>query len=243
MTTIATTKLFDSTIDWIESEEGFSSTVYDDGLGFGTIGFGSRYPEEYNSRTITVAKAELVMIDGLKTEYLPALDKELRRVKWDVPQASRQALGSFLYNLGSGAFTATKGFETLQRTFAAKSKTGVADALLLYYNPGTPVAKGLLDRRRRERDMWLKGWVIDPWAYFMPGERKKGKRLEELRANARKRGSWLEGERVDAQEIKEFFLRLIGQLKKMSDKELGEKNRRQRLALSRDLVARRKLSL
>jgi hypothetical protein len=67
------------------------------------------------------------------------------------------ALVSFAYNLGSGFYGSTGGFETISRELREKDWDAVPAALLLYRNPGTNVEAGLRRRREAEGKLWAKG--------------------------------------------------------------------------------------
>lgn len=67
-------------------------------------------------------------------------------------------LCSVAWNLGTGSVTpGTPGFETLGAAIEARSRRKIADALLLYINPGSKFEEGLLRRRRAEGQLILFG--------------------------------------------------------------------------------------
>lgn len=145
-------------VELVKRFEGFSPTVYDDGLGFETIGYGFRYPEEYARPTITRKEADALLRVKLNGTYGDAVRKASRLAKWRLNQNQFDALVSLTFNLGTGWVGAKPGQTgaTLWAAFKDRDRKGVADALLLYVNPGTSVEAGLRRRRQAERELWLR---------------------------------------------------------------------------------------
>lgn len=151
------TKVSDRGVTLVKNFEGFYPNVYDDGLGFLTIGYGFRYPREWPQRTITRQEAEVALRRKLNGSYGDAVRKASRTANWPLNQNQFDALVSFTYNLGTGWVENASGdFETIWGAFKRRDKKGVADALLIYVNRGSPVELGLRRRRQSERALWLR---------------------------------------------------------------------------------------
>lgn len=139
----------------IKRFEGFRETVYDDGTGVLTIGYGeTRKPLP---RRLTEPQAARLLAERLDTSYEPAV-----RALFTGPNAlpfnqnRYDALVSFVYNLGPNAVKGVPGFETMGRAIRDCDVRGIARAIPLYCNPGTNVHEGLLRRRKAEVALFRK---------------------------------------------------------------------------------------
>jgi GH24 family phage-related lysozyme (muramidase) len=140
----------------IKQFEGFRPTVYDDGRGIPTIGYGeTRQPLP---RRLTEPQAARLLAKRLDRDYEPAV-----RALFSGPNAlpfsqhRYDALVSFVYNLGPNAVKGGPGFETIGRAIRACDLSGIARAMLLYCNPNDPnVHRGLLRRRKAEAALFRK---------------------------------------------------------------------------------------
>lgn len=133
--------------------------AYPDPLSGGlpyTIGYGSTKdidgsPFELGDK-ITVEKADLLLYQQLKYNYLSTLERTIPY--WDIMNDNQHgALLSFAYNLGAN-FYGSPDFSTISRVLREKEWSKVPDALYLYRNPGTSVEEGLARRRIAEGDLW-----------------------------------------------------------------------------------------
>jgi len=133
--------------------------AYPDPLSGGlpyTIGYGSTKdvdgtPFDLGDK-ITREKAELLLTQQLKYNYLATLEKTIPY--WDEMNDNQHgALLSFAYNLGAN-FYGSPDFNTISRVLKAKEWSKVPDALYLYRNPGTSVEEGLARRRIAEGELW-----------------------------------------------------------------------------------------
>lgn len=146
----------------IESFEGIETEAYLDPIGIPTICAGlTKYPNGDPVRMgdecdMRICRAHLM--DLLEKEYVPALSKI---PGWAVFGGRRQAvLLSFAWNLGSG-FYGAPGFETITRVLREGAKrpevyAEIPQVLSLYVNAGGGPLPGLIDRRRREGEIWMK---------------------------------------------------------------------------------------
>ena len=132
----------------IRDHEAFVPREYDDGAGNSTIGYGHMVLEgEDFSGGITEAEA----IELFKKDVERVVNGALDKIKVDLTQNQIDALGSFIFNVGPGAFE--KGL--LPHINARRHER--ATARLLKYVTGRDmrtgerrVLRGLLKRRRDE---------------------------------------------------------------------------------------------
>lgn len=126
----------------IKKFEGLRVKSYRDAVGVWTIGYGHTAGVKGN-QTINRAKAE----EYLKAD-LVVFEKAVNALDMNLTQNQFDALVSFAFNCG------TNNLKTLckNRTLAQ-----IADAILLYNKAGGEVLRGLKDRRRAERELFLKG--------------------------------------------------------------------------------------
>ena len=121
---------------------------YDDGAGNATIGYGHliRKGEDY-SGGITQAEADALFRQDVERVVNPALD----RITIDLTQNQVDALGSFIFNVGTGGF-----LKSILPHVNAGEQEGVTSRMLQFItgrdvNTGRrQVLRGLLTRRRFE---------------------------------------------------------------------------------------------
>ena len=94
-------RMSDSGLARIREREAFMAKPYDDGAGNLTIGYGHliRQGENY-SAGITQAEADMLFRQDVERVVNPALDK----ITIDLTQNQVDALGSFIFNVGTGGF-------------------------------------------------------------------------------------------------------------------------------------------
>ena len=132
----------------IREHEAFMPRKYDDGAGNATIGYGHLVLDSEDfSGGITEAEAIKLFAKDVERVVNGALD----RIKVDLTQNQIDAIGSFVFNVGSGAFA--KGL--LPHINARRHER--ATARILKYVTGRDVRtgerrvlRGLLKRRREE---------------------------------------------------------------------------------------------
>ena len=133
-------------IDLIKSFEGCKLYAYRDSVGVLTIGYGTTKGVTAGM-AITQKQAE----DFLKRDIVP-LEKVLNSMNVNFTQGQFDALISFQYNLGSGAF---KGSTMYKRIVARASDTEITDQMVKWVNAGGKPLLGLKKRRREEANMFL----------------------------------------------------------------------------------------
>ncbi len=139
-------KISDAGLQLIMESEGLRLKAYQDSVGVWTIGYGSTrgvMPDE----TITQADAE----DRLRRDVQDAEDCVNKHVTVALTQGQYDALTSFIFNLGCGAFSGS----TLLRDLNAGDYQGAADQLGRWVHAGTDILPGLVKRRANERELFL----------------------------------------------------------------------------------------
>lgn len=143
----------------IKAFEGFEPQTYFDSAGIATIGFGTTKfangdkPEIGDEITEDEAEAEL--FHHIRQEVEPVLNKHFEDIPLQPNQ--RDALASFLYNLGGDA----KKWPTLKKLIRDQaSSDAIADQFMKYSKAGGKVLLGLRRRRIAEALVW-KGMTWD----------------------------------------------------------------------------------
>jgi len=133
-------------IEAIKDYEGVRLIAYDDGVGVWTIGVG---------HTSGVERGDVITMDQvdefLRADLEDAEQAVNDRVIVPLTQCQFDALVSFVFNVGSGAFMAS----TLLKKLNAGDYDGAADEFLRWNKAGGRVLAGLTKRRISEREMFL----------------------------------------------------------------------------------------
>jgi lysozyme len=144
-------KISQNGIDLICSFEGYSTKPYLDSNGIPTIGYGTTlYPDE----------SRVSMSDDLCTKedaqewlklHLLGLQQSLNGVGLTINQNQFDALCSFIYNVGFGAFTSS----TLLKVIKGESNAYSIDECFLMWNKaGSNTLAGLTKRRQAEANLY-----------------------------------------------------------------------------------------
>lgn len=129
-------------IDLIKKFEGCRLTAYKCAAGVWTIGFGHTNGVKAGQK-ITNAQAELFLKEDLK-KFEDKVNKYNKKYGWS--QNEFDALVSFALNLGSIDQLTANG---------TRSRSIIADKILLYNKAGGKVLSGLTTRRETERELFL----------------------------------------------------------------------------------------
>lgn len=129
-------------VDLIKKFEGCRLQAYKCPAGVWTIGYGHTNGVKAG-QTITSAQAELYLKEDLK-KFENKVNKYDSKYNW--MQNEFDALISFAYNIGSIDQLTADG---------TRSKSVIADKLLLYNKAGGRVLSGLTKRRNAERELFL----------------------------------------------------------------------------------------
>ena len=141
-----------SGVDIICDFEGKRLVAYDDGVGVWTIGFGTTiYPNGIKVKkgdTCTEAQAKSYMAHDLK-KFEQAVNGA---VNIPLNQNQFDALVSLAYNIGTGAFNKS----TLVKKLNAGDIRGAADQFDVWINAGGKRMQGLVKRRAKEKEVFLR---------------------------------------------------------------------------------------
>ena len=129
-------------IDLIKRFEGFSSTVYICPAGYPTIGYGHLVRSGESVTEISEAEAEELLRKDVET----AERAVLRLVNVPLTDGQFDALVSFTFNLGSGAFQRS----TLRRKVNRQTHAEVPEQLMRWVWAGGRKLRGLRKRRSAE---------------------------------------------------------------------------------------------
>lgn len=159
MTTLARPRTLSARgVAFVARWEGLRSVPYNDAAGNATIGYGhllhagavtatdqNRWGAIDNARALELLAADL--------ETAAAAVRELVAPPFVFPWRF-DAIASFVYNVGAGAFEHSTLLARLNGSFARR---GAADQLLLWTHAGGRVLSGLVARRQAERSLFLYG--------------------------------------------------------------------------------------
>ena len=141
-----------SGIDLICNFEGKRLVAYDDGVGVWTIGFGTTiYPNGIKVKkgdVCTEAQAKAYMAHDLKKFELAVNDA----VNISLNQNQFDALVSLAYNIGTNAFKNS----TLVKKLNAGDIRGAANQFDVWVKAGGKRMQGLVNRRAKEKALFLK---------------------------------------------------------------------------------------
>ena len=142
----------ENAMELIKKFEGCYLEAYYDYAGVITIGYGiTNADREITGTTIvkgmkiTQEIAEKWLRNSLLELYLPRVLKYDEKYNWN--QNELDSLLSFCYNIGS--------IEELTKN-GTRTKEQIAKSMLLYVNAGGKPLKGLILRRKEERDLFMK---------------------------------------------------------------------------------------
>ncbi|OOY33838.1 lysozyme [Solemya velum gill symbiont] len=134
-------------IDLIKRFEGFSSTVYICPAGYPTIGYGHLVGSGESFNEISETEAE----ELLRKDVESAERAVLRLVNVPLTDGQFDALVSFTFNLGSGAFQRS----TLRRKVNRQAHVEVPAQLMRWVWAGGRKLHGLLKRRKAESQHYI----------------------------------------------------------------------------------------
>lgn len=147
-------------LELLEQWEGFKLTVYKDSAGLPTIGVGHLLTKsELSSGKITINGVPVKYGNGLTEQQVtdllgqdvgPASAAVNGGVKVPLNQNQFDALVSFTFNVGVGAFNSS----TLLKVLNQKQYDQVPTQLLRWTRAGGQVVQGLVNRRNNEIKLW-----------------------------------------------------------------------------------------
>lgn len=134
-------------IDLLKQLEGCRLAVYKDSAGYPTIGVGHLIKPGEHFTAITMAQAE----DILRADIAPAELAVNGAVKGSLSQNQFDALVCLAFNIGVTAFARS----TLVRKLNEGDTSGAAAQFLVWVKAGGRVVQGLVNRRNKERVLFL----------------------------------------------------------------------------------------
>jgi lysozyme len=147
-------------LELLKQWEGFESKVYKDSAGLPTIGVGHLLTKsELTSGKIAIGGLPVQYANGLTDQKVldllsqdvsPAAKAVNTGVKVTLNQNQFDALVSFTFNVGVGAFTGS----TLLKVLNQKQYDQVPDQLRRWNKSGGKVVQGLANRRENEIKLW-----------------------------------------------------------------------------------------
>lgn len=153
-------KLSDKGIRFLRQVEGVRADVYKDSAGLPTIGVGHLLTKSELTRGKIIIDGESVRyINGLNDKRVDALLRQdvqifeeavTGYVKVPLTQNQFDALVSFAFNVGKGAFEKS----TLLRVLNRGGYEGVPEQLKRWIYSGGVQNKGLVNRRQAEIELW-----------------------------------------------------------------------------------------
>lgn len=132
----------------IKTAEGLRLTAYKDGGGVWTIGYGHTGSDVREGLTIPLSEAERLLTRDLRVAEGHVNDA----VKVKLTQNQFDALVSFVYNVGGGAFRSS----TLLKLLNAGDYEGAANQFPRWNKDNGKVVNGLTNRRHEERELFLR---------------------------------------------------------------------------------------
>lgn len=144
-------------VDLIKHYEGFRADPYQDSVGVWTIGYGTTvYPDGTkvtpDDGPVSKERAEELLLDHVNKVALVGLKRYVRTFD-RLSQHQVDALASFVYNLGTGAFADS----TLLRKLNLSHFDDAANEFKRWVYAGGKVLKGLVKRRDSEAHLYRTG--------------------------------------------------------------------------------------
>ncbi|MCJ1959646.1 lysozyme [Novosphingobium mangrovi (ex Hu et al. 2023)] len=131
----------------VASWEGKSNDPYRDIVGIPTVCYGETRVE---MRRYTDAECEELLANALADYAAPVLKRNPELKGHDAQIAAATSLA---YNIGPAAYAGS----TVARRFSAGNWAGACDAFLMWKMAGGRIVQGLLNRRKAERQLCLRG--------------------------------------------------------------------------------------
>lgn len=149
-------RISDAGVDFIKQFEGFNPNLYNDAAGHCTIGYGKLvHSGNCNGSESEEFKAGISKERGteLLKEEVDQLQSLINGVKVQLNQSQFDALTSFTFNVGRGAFSKS----TLLRKLNDGDYAAVPGELKKWVKAGGKTLQGLVKRRDAEADLFQNG--------------------------------------------------------------------------------------
>ena len=151
-------KISENGLKLIQEFENFEAKPYLDSARVWTIGYGSTYypngkPVTGRDKPITREYAETIQRNVIATDFEPVINELLEReiASGFITQNMYDAIISLAYNIGVNGFKKS----SVLRLLKQGDKENAGNAFLLWNKAGGKVLKGLVNRRKKERELFL----------------------------------------------------------------------------------------
>lgn len=151
-------KISENGLKLIQEFESFVNAPYLDSARVWTIGYGSTYypngkPVTGRDKPITREYAETIQRNVIATDFEPVINELLKKeiASGFINQNMFDAIISLTYNIGVNGFKRS----SVLRLLKQGDKQNAADAFLLWNKADGKVLKGLVNRRKKERELFL----------------------------------------------------------------------------------------
>ena len=151
-------KISDNGLRLIQEFESFEPKPYLDSAKVWTIGYGSTYYPNGKKVTkfdkpINRLYAETIQRNVIKNDFEPVINELLEKeiASGFITQNMYDAIISLTYNIGVNGFKRS----SVLRLLKQGDKQNAGDAFLLWNKAGGKVLKGLVNRRKKERELFL----------------------------------------------------------------------------------------
>ena len=151
-------KLSENGLKLIQEFESFVNAPYLDSARVWTIGYGSTYYPNGTSVTgrdkpITREYAETIQRNVISKDFEPVINELLEKgiASGFITQNMYDAILSLTYNIGVSGFKRS----SVLRLLKQGDKVNASNAFLLWNTAGGNVLKGLINRRKKERELFL----------------------------------------------------------------------------------------
>ena len=151
-------KISEKGLRLIQGFESFVSTPYQDSVRVWTIGYGSTYYP--NGKLVTKSDkpinrlyAETIQQNVIENDFAPVVNDLLKKEIENgfVNQNMYDAILSLVYNIGVNGFKKSSVLKWIKQG----DKENASNAFLLWNKAGGKVLEGLVNRRKKERDLFL----------------------------------------------------------------------------------------
>ena len=151
-------KISENGLKLIQEFESFEANPYLDSARVYTIGYGSTYYPNGKKVTgkdkpITKEYAEIIQRHVIATDFEPIVNDLLEQeiTSGFITQNMYDAILSLTYNIGVNGFKKS----SVLRHLKNGDKLSAGNAFLLWNKAGGKVLKGLVNRRKKERELFL----------------------------------------------------------------------------------------
>lgn len=157
-----------SALNIIKKFEGLELTSYPDTGGIWTIGFGATINKDTGQAIKQGDKIDLETAERWLNQDISEREKKIKAlIKVPVTENMKAAMVSLAYNIGTGAF----GSSTLLKLLnSGADKKLVADQFLRWNKVQGKEVKGLTNRRKLERELFLKQFKGSQFEVFLQGK-------------------------------------------------------------------------